>query len=42
MEEQMAAIMDWRMWAVLAGVCVAIVFYCWDRFELELVSAAVI
>ena len=30
------------MWAVLAGVCVAIVFYCWERFPLELVSGAVV
>ena len=42
MEDQLAAILDWRMWAVLAGVCVAIVCYCWDRFELELVSAAIV
>lgn len=30
------------MWAVLAGVCVAIVFYCWERFALELVSGAIV
>jgi len=33
---------DWRMWAVLAGVAVAIVFYCWERYAVELVSAFVV
>lgn len=40
--EQLAAIDDWRMWAVLAGVGVAIVFYCWERFAIELVSAVIV
>ncbi|XBQ15869.1 MAG: SLC13 family permease [Oceanicaulis sp.] len=40
--EDLAALSDWRMWAVLAGVGVAIVFYCWERFSLELVSAAIV
>ncbi|MCP2670237.1 SLC13 family permease [Maricaulaceae bacterium EIL42A08] len=42
MEDQLAALMDWRMWTVLLAVCAAIVFYCWDRFALELVSGAII
>jgi di/tricarboxylate transporter len=40
--DELSALTDWRMWAVLAGVCVAIVFYCWERFALELVSAAIV
>ena len=40
--DAVTAIDDWRMWAVLAGVACAIVFYCWDRFSLELVSAVVV
>ncbi|MGJ3232318.1 MAG: SLC13 family permease [Oceanicaulis sp.] len=40
--EELSAHLDWRMWAVLAGVCVAIVFYCWERFALELVSGAIV
>ncbi len=40
--EELSALTDWRMWAVLAGVCVAIVFYCWERFALELVSGAIV
>ena len=42
MEDQLSALSDWRMWAVLAGVTAAIVFYCWERFALELVSAAIV
>ena len=30
------------MWVVLAGVVLAIVFYCWDRFPIEVVSASVV
>jgi hypothetical protein len=33
---------DWRMWAVLVGVAAAIVFYCWERFALELVSVVIL
>jgi len=40
--EELSALTDWRMWAVLAGVCVAIVFYCWEKFALELVSGAIV
>jgi len=40
--EDLSAVQDWRMWAVLAGVTAAIVFYCWERFSLELVAAGVI
>jgi di/tricarboxylate transporter len=32
----------WQMWVVLAGVVLAIVFYCWDRFPIEVVSASVV
>ena len=32
----------WQMWAVLAGVGLAIVFYCWDRFPIEIVSAGIV
>ncbi len=42
MDDQLIALMDWRMWTVLIAVGAAIVFYCWDRFALELVSAAII
>ncbi|TGY87846.1 SLC13 family permease [Marinicauda algicola] len=40
--EQLSAIEDWRMWAVLTGVSLAIVFYCWERFSIELVSAVIV
>lgn len=30
------------MWAVLLGVCGAIVFYCWEKFALELVSVVIL
>lgn len=30
------------MWAVLAGAVLAIVFYCWERFSIEIVSAAIV
>jgi len=42
MDDHLIALMDWRMWAVLIAVTAAVVFYCWDRFPLELVSAAII
>lgn len=42
MEDQLSALSDWRMWAVLLGVCASIVLYCWERFALELVSAGII
>ncbi|MDG1418824.1 MAG: SLC13 family permease [Maricaulis sp.] len=32
----------WQMWVVLAGVGVAIVFYCWDKFPIEVVSAGIV
>jgi di/tricarboxylate transporter len=37
-----ASLEMWQMWAVLAGVGVAVIFYCWDRISIEFVSAAVI
>jgi len=40
--DEISALADWRMWVVLAGVCAAIVFYCWERFALELVSVVII
>ncbi len=39
---ELPALDDWRMWAVLAGVVVAIVFYCWERFAVEMVSAVIV
>ncbi|MEN0652098.1 MULTISPECIES: SLC13 family permease [Hyphobacterium] len=33
---------EWQMWAVLAGAVLAIVFYCWERFSIEMVSAAIV
>lgn len=33
---------EWQMWAVLAGAVLAIVFYCWERFSIEIVSAAIV
>lgn len=42
MEEQLSALGDWRMWVVLLGVACAIVFYCWERYALELVSGAIV
>lgn len=42
MEDISALMSDWRMWAVIAGVGVAIVFYCWERFALEVVSGAIV
>ena len=32
----------WQMWVVLAGVGVAIVFYCWDKIPIEVVSAGIV
>lgn len=40
--ENLAALEDWRMWASLVGVLGAIIFYCWDRFSIEIVSAVII
>ena len=33
---------EWQMWAVLAGAVLAIVFYCWERFSIEIVSASIV
>ena len=30
------------MWAVLIGLGIAIVFYCWERFAIEIVSASIV
>ncbi|MEE2566695.1 SLC13 family permease [Hyphobacterium marinum] len=32
----------WQMWAILAAVGVAIIFYIWERYPIEVVSAAVV
>lgn len=40
--DELSALTDWRMWVVLLGVTIAVVFYCWERFALELVSGAII
>lgn len=32
----------WQMWAILGGLLVAIVFFVWDRFPIEIVSAAIV
>ncbi|WP_394694531.1 SLC13 family permease [Hyphobacterium sp.] len=32
----------WQMWAAMALVAVAIVFYVWERFAIEIVSAAIV
>jgi di/tricarboxylate transporter len=40
--EDFSAFYDWRVWATLLGVCIAIVFYCWEKYALELVSASII
>ena len=37
-----ASIDVWQMWAILAGLTVAIVFYAWDKFPLEIVSASIV
>lgn len=39
---EITSVDDWQMWAVLGGLCIAIVFYCWDRFAIEMVSAAIV
>lgn len=39
---ELASVDFWQMWVVLAGVIIAIVFYCWDRFAIEVVSASVL
>ncbi|WP_417493999.1 SLC13 family permease [Maricaulis sp.] len=38
----MTSVDDWQMWAVLGGLCIAIVFYCWERFAIEIVSASIV
>ena len=40
--DDLSVLSDWRMWAVLLGVCGAIVFYCWEKFALELVSVVIL
>ena len=40
--DDLSLLSDWRMWAVLLGVCAAIVFYCWEKFALELVSVVIL
>ncbi|MEO1038028.1 MAG: SLC13 family permease [Pseudomonadota bacterium] len=40
--EELSAIADWRMWAVFAGVAVAIFFFCWEKYAIELVSAVIV
>jgi di/tricarboxylate transporter len=40
--DDLSVLSDWRMWAVLVGVCGAIVFYCWEKFALELVSVVIL
>lgn len=37
-----ASVEVWQMWVVLAGVGVAVIFYCLDRVPLEFVSAAIV
>ena len=32
----------WQMWAILGGLLVAIVFFVWDRFPIEIVSASIV
>lgn len=32
----------WQMWAILAAVSVAVIFYIWERYPIEVVSAAVV
>ena len=32
----------WQMWAILGGLVVAIVFFVWDRFPIEIVSASIV
>ncbi|MEL7486921.1 MAG: SLC13 family permease, partial [Pseudomonadota bacterium] len=39
---ELAAAAPWQMWATLAIIAAAIVFYMLDRVSLELVSAGVI
>jgi di/tricarboxylate transporter len=33
---------SWQMWAAMAFVAVAIVFYVWEKFAIEVVSAAIV
>ncbi|WP_421858660.1 SLC13 family permease [Oceanicaulis sp.] len=40
--DDLSVLSDWRMWAVLVGVGGAIVFYCWEKFALELVSVVIL
>lgn len=39
---EIASVDAWQMWAVLGGLCIAIVFYCWERFPIEMVSASIV
>ncbi|MBR9826351.1 MAG: SLC13 family permease [Alphaproteobacteria bacterium] len=39
---EQASVDNWQMWTVLAGVAIAILFYCWDRFQIEVVSASIV
>ncbi len=32
----------WQMWAILGGLVVAIAFFVWDRFPIEIVSASIV
>jgi di/tricarboxylate transporter len=32
----------WQMWAILGGLAVAIAFFVWDRFPIEIVSASIV
>ena len=40
--EALSAIYDWRLWAVFIGVAIAVAFYCWERYALEVVSGFVV
>ena len=40
--DDVSALGDWRMWAVLVGVALSIVLYCWERIPLEIASAAIV
>ena len=39
---ELASVEFWQMWVVLAGVVISIIFYCWDRFAIEVVSASIV
>ena len=40
--DEFSAFADWRLWAVMFAVLVAVIFYCWEKYALELVSVSVI